>query len=113
MKFQTTQSGAVTVITLQGNLMGGPDASTLNGQLHSLLAEGKKHVVLDLAGVQFINSSGLGLLIGGVTTMRSAGGSLKIAGASEKILGLIRITKLESVFETYPSVDDAVASVKK
>jgi len=113
MKFQTTHRGAVTVITLQGNLMGGPDASTLNGQLHTLLTEGNKHVVLDLAGVQYINSSGLGLLIGSVTTMRSAGGSLKIAGASEKIMGLIRITKLESVFEAYPSVEEAIADVKK
>ncbi len=74
MKFKTTQSGPVTVIQLQGNLMGGPDASTLNNKLHELVEAGKKHVVIDLHGVQFMNSSGLGLLIGGASTMKNAGG---------------------------------------
>ena len=110
MKSSTGQQGSVTVITLEGNLMGGPDASTLNSSLHTLLEQGKKRVVLDMRGVQFINSSGLGLLIGGVNAMRSAGGSLKIAGASEKIRGLIRITKLEQIFDLYPTVEEAVAA---
>jgi len=112
MKTSTGQQGNVTVITLEGNLMGGPDASTLNTMLHQLLADGKKRVVLDLSGVQFINSSGLGLLIGGVNAMRSAGGTLKVAGASEKVRGLIKITKLEQVFELFPTVAEAVAASK-
>jgi len=112
MKTSTGQQGNVTVIALEGNLMGGPDASTLNTMLHQLLGEGKKRVVLDLSGVQFINSSGLGLLIGGVNAMRSAGGTLKVAGASEKVRGLIKITKLEQVFELYPTVAEAVAASK-
>lgn len=113
MKFKTTQSGSVTVIELQGNLMGGPDASTLNNKLHELVEAGKKHVVIDLHGVQFMNSSGLGLLIGGASTMKNAGGSLKLANASEKITALIKITKLSALFESYPSVEAAVESVQK
>ena len=113
MNFKTVQHGSVTVIQLQGNLMGGPDASTLNANLHTLIEEGKKQVVLDMSEVQFINSSGLGLLIGGVTTMKNAGGGLRIAGASEKIVSLIKITKLASVFKNYPSIEAAVASFKK
>lgn len=112
MKSSTTQQGNVTVITLEGNLMGGPDASTLNSTLHQLLGEGTRRVVLDLSGVQFINSSGLGLLIGGVNAMRSAGGSLKVAGASEKVRTLIKITKLEQIFELYSTVAEAVAASK-
>jgi anti-sigma B factor antagonist len=113
MKFKTTQSGPATVIELQGNLMGGPDASTLNNKLHELVEAGKKHVVIDLGKVQFMNSSGLGLLIGGASTMKNAGGSLKLANASEKITALIKITKLSGLFESYPSVEAAVESVKK
>jgi anti-sigma B factor antagonist len=113
MTLTTTTAGGATVIALEGNLMGGPDASALNSALHELVDNGKTRVVLDLAGVQFINSSGLGLLIGGATTLKNAGGALKIAGASEKILALIRITKLGSVFETYPSVSAAAAAFKK
>jgi anti-sigma B factor antagonist len=113
MNFTMLQQGSVTVIQLQGNLMGGPDASSLNAKLHQLAEEGKKHIVVDLTAVQFINSSGLGLLIGGVSAMKNAGGALKLAGASEKILSLITITKLTTVFENFPTVQAAVASFKK
>lgn len=113
MKFKVTQVGTVTVINLQGNLMGGPDAASLNSQLHELLGAGKKHVVLDLAGVEFMNSSGLGMLIGGASTVKNAGGRLKLAHASEKILNLIKITKLSPVFEHYDSIQAAVVSFKK
>jgi anti-sigma B factor antagonist len=113
MILSTTTSGDATVIALSGNLMGGPDASALNGKLHELVGTGSTRVVLDLTQVEFINSSGLGLLIGGATTLRNAGGALKIAGASGKILALIKITKLTTVFETYPTVAEAAASFKK
>jgi anti-sigma B factor antagonist len=113
MTHSTVIRGEVTVVALTGNLMGGPDASALNTTLHELVNAGTKYVVLDLGGVQFMNSSGLGLLIGGASLLKTAGGALKIAGASEKILALIRITKLGAIFETYPGVADAVASFKK
>ena len=112
MKFTTSQTGTVVVFTLDGNLMGGPDASTLNAKLNELVDAGTKQVVIDLAGVQFMNSSGLGLLIGGASLMKNAGGGLKLANASEKIMALIKITKLTSVFESYSSVDAAVSSFK-
>ena len=111
MNIATEAHGAITVIKLDGNLMGGPDASSVNAKLHELIVAGKKLVILDLTAVQFINSSGLGLLIGGVNALRSVGGSLKIAGASAKILALIKITKLEKLFENYPTVKDALASM--
>jgi anti-sigma B factor antagonist len=110
MNFTTTQRGAVTVITLQGNLMGGPDASALNSTIHELVEKGTTRVVLDLHEVQFMNSSGLGILIGGASTLKTAGGGLAIAGASEKILALITITRLGKVLATYPTIDAAVAS---
>jgi anti-sigma B factor antagonist len=113
MKSSILQQGPATVIALEGNIMGGPDASSLNSQIHELLGGGRKVLVLDMTGVQYINSSGLGLLIATVNAVRSAGGTLKVAGASEKIRALIKITKLEGLFEMYPSVDEAVAAVKK
>ena len=110
MKFTTSQAGTVAVVTLDGNLMGGPDASTLNAKLNELVDGGTKQVVIDLGGVQFMNSSGLGLLIGGASLLKNAGGGLKLANASEKIMALIKITKLETLFDNYASVADAVAS---
>jgi len=113
MKFTMSHSGAVTVIHLDGNLMGGPDATTLNSKLHELVDAGTKQVVLDMKGVEFMNSSGLGLLIGGASLMRNAGGALKLADASAKITALIKITRLGPVFESFTSVDDAVHSFMK
>lgn len=112
MKFSVAQQGAVTVISLQGNALGGPDATSLNSKLHELMSAGKKLVVLDLAGVDIMNSSGLGMLIGSASTLKNAGGSLKLACASEKILALIKITKLSTLFEHFDSVKAAVASFK-
>ncbi len=113
MKFKLKDVDGVTVIELKGNIMGGPDATTLNEQLHNLIEAGKKNVVIDLKEVKFMNSSGLGMLIGGLTTMKNARGELKIASASEKIESLLVITKLITVFEHYDSVKEAVRSFKK
>ncbi len=113
MTFKTTQRGPVTVIELEGNLMGGPDATSLNAKLHELVEGGKKQIVIDLGQVQFMNSSGLGLLIGGVSALKNAGGALKLANASEKIATLITITKLGPVLQTFPSVDAAIRSFGK
>ncbi len=113
MTFTTSQQGNATVISIEGNLMGGPDASNLNDKLVELIEGKKKHVIVDLKGVSVINSSGLGMLIKSVSTMKGAGGDLKIANASDKILELIKITKLTGVLETFDSVADAAASLKK
>ncbi|MEO8166621.1 MAG: STAS domain-containing protein [bacterium] len=113
MKFKTSQQAGVPVVAIEGNLMGGPDASTLNDKLVEFAEAEKKHVIVDLGGVNIINSSGLGMLIKGASTMKSAGGGLKIACASEKILELIKITKLAGVLHTYSTVAEAAASFKK
>jgi anti-sigma B factor antagonist len=110
MQFFTKIIGKVTVISLKGNLLGGPDAAALNTRLHEVVASGGRYVVVDLAGVEFMNSSGLGLLIGGATTMKTAGGALKLAAASPKVAAIFTMTRLGPVFELHPSVDAAVAS---
>ncbi len=70
----------------------------------------KKNVVVDLGSVKFMNSSGLGMLISGFTTMKNGGGSLNLANATEKINSLLVITKLITIFENFNSVDEAVKS---
>ena len=108
MELSFTEQNSVTIITLKGNVMGGPDASSLNDKLHEIIESGKKQVVVDLAGVQIMNSSGLGMLIGGLTTMRNVGGDLKIARASQKIAGLLTVAKLNTIFPNYQSVEEAI-----
>ncbi len=70
--------------------------------------KGKKHVVIDLSGVKFMNSSGLGMLIGALTTVKKADGQLKLARVTDKIESLLIITKLITIFESFDTVDEAV-----
>lgn len=113
MKFSTTEHSGVAVIAVEGNLMGGPDATTLHDKIVELIGAKTTHVVLDLRAVSIINSSGLGMLIKGASTLKEAGGALKLAGASDKIQELIKITKLTGVLQTYPTVAAAAASFEK
>jgi len=112
MTVKEKESGNVVVLELSGKIMGGPDASLLNDKLHELIDKGKIKIVADLANVNWMNSSGLGILIGALTTMRNNKGDLKLASVTDRIQSLLMITKLLTVFETFESVDQAVASFK-
>lgn len=110
MKIKVNERYEAVVIELKGNVMGGDDTKDFNDLLHKFIDEGKKNVIVDLADVKFMNSSGLGMMIGGLTTMKKAGGNLKLARVTEKIESLLIITKLITIFESYENVEDAVKS---
>ncbi len=112
MKFSTKEMNNVTVVKMEGSMLGGPEASELNNALHKLLDAKKKNIVIDLGGVSLMNSSGLGMLIAAVTTMRNAGGDLKIAAATEKVAQVFKITKVSNVIELHDLVKSAVESFK-
>jgi anti-sigma B factor antagonist len=110
MRIKTFEKYSAVVIELKGNVIGGPDSEEFSKLLHSYVDSGKKNVVVDLGSVKFMNSSGLGMLISGFTTMKNSGGSLKLANATDKINSLLVITKLITIFENFDSVDKAVNS---
>lgn len=113
MSFNVSERYNCVIIEFKGNVMGGPDTVNLNEKLHELIDDGKKNIVVDLGKVRFMNSSGLGMLIGALTTMRKAGGDLRIANATDKIESLLVITKLITVFKHFKSVDEAVKSYEE
>jgi anti-sigma B factor antagonist len=113
MNLSTRDLNGITVVELEGSVLGGPDATELNDLLHALAEKKKKRVILDLGSVHTMNSSGLSMLIAALTTLKNAGGTLRVAGASEKIENLFVITKLSTVFEMYPTVKKAAASFSK
>lgn len=110
MKTKVNERYEAVIIELKGNVMGGEDTKEFNDLLHKLIDEGKNNIVVDLSDVKFMNSSGLGMMIGGLTTMKKAGGNLKLARVTEKIESLLIITKLITIFEFYDNVDDAIKS---
>ncbi len=112
MKLSDREVNDIVILEPHGKIMGGPDATLLHDKLYECIQNDKKRVVIDLAGVEWMNSTGLGILIQSFTTLRNSEGQLKLARVTDKIQSLLTITKLVSVFEAFDSVDEAIASFK-
>jgi anti-sigma B factor antagonist len=113
MNYNIDEKYNCVILTLKGNVMGGPDGAKLHDTLHELKENGKTNVVVDLSKVKFMNSSGLGMLISAMTTMRNAGGDLRLANVADRIQSLLVITKLITVFKHFDSVDEAAKSFEE
>jgi len=113
MKIKEEIKSDVAILTLRGELIGGPETIGLHDHIKGLIADGIKNVVVDLAKVKWLNSSGFGVLLGGLTSLRNAGGDLKLACVTERVESLLMMTKLISIFETFETKDRAVASFVK
>ena len=112
MTIKEKMHGAVAVLTLKGNLMGDPDTENFREKVHSLLQEGFFKIVVDMKGVRWISSTGLGTLIAVLTSVKNKNGELRLANITEKVESLFVITQLVKVFKTYETVDRAIASFK-
>ena len=110
MKLTDRVLNNIVVLEPRGKIMGGPDASLLHDKLYELIESDRKQIVIDLAGVEWMNSTGLGILISSYTTLRNNSGELKLANVTDKIQSLLTITKLVSVFDAHDSVEEAVKS---
>ena len=110
MKLSDREQDGVMILEPRGKIMGGPDATMLHDKLYEFIQQGKTRVVIDLSRIEWMNSTGLGILIQGYTTLRNSDGQLKLAEVTEKIQSLLTITKLAAVFDSYNSVEDAIAS---
>lgn len=100
-----------SVIQIKGKFLGSVDGPELKQKLEDLKQAGKTNVVIDLGQTDFMDSSGIGALISGLTTMRKAGGDVRLANMEKRIQGLFIMTRLLGpVFDDYESVEDAVES---
>ncbi|MDZ7693290.1 MAG: STAS domain-containing protein [Balneolaceae bacterium] len=113
MKYNIIEQFNCIIIDLKGNILGGPHAEKFRDELHTLLESGKSNIILNLGKVKFMNSSGLGILVGALTTIRNAGGHLIICEADKKIVNLLMITQLMTVFQHYRSQDEAVKTFQR
>jgi len=107
MELHTDIAGDVAVIRLTGRLTM-VSAPRLRQAVTDIVAGGCCRLVLDLAGCEFIDSSGLGALIAGLKTTRQAGGDLRIAQVAPQVMTVLQLTNLDRVLRTYPSVDRAL-----
>lgn len=110
VKLTTRQVGDVTVIDAAGRITLGEGASAFRDLIRDLAAKGDKKLLLNLSEVSYIDSSGIGELVSGFTTVTNHGGSLKLVGLSKRVKDLLQITKLYTVFETFEDEAQAVRS---
>ena len=100
----------VTILDLKGKMTLGEGDELLKDKVNSLVNQGHKKIVLNLADVPYIDSAGLGEIVRTYTTVSRQGGSLKLLNLTKRITDLLSITKLLTVFETFESENDAVRS---
>jgi len=110
MKIKERERDGVVILEVSGKIMGGPDSELFTNTLKTLVHQGKKRVVVDLAGVSWVNSTGLGILISGYSTLKRSNGEMKLVNVSDRIDSIFMVTKLYSVFDSYKSEDEAIAS---
>ncbi len=111
MQLSYREQNGVVILEPKGKIMGGPDATLLRDKLYEIIEGGQNKVVIDLSGVDWMNSTGLGILISSYTTLRNNQGELKLANVTEKIRSLLTVTKLVTIFDAYDSVDAAVKAL--
>ena len=99
MKISTRKVEDVTLVDISGQIVLGPETGQLRSTVHDLVCGGEKKIILNLAEVSYIDSSGLGELISSYTTVRNKGGQLKLLNLNKKAKDLLLITKLYTIFD--------------
>jgi anti-sigma B factor antagonist len=100
----------VTILDLKGRVTAGPEAGALREKIAAVAASGVKMLVLNMAGIDYIDSTGLGALVMTATTMRRSVGNVKLLNLTHRSIQLLVMTKLTTVFETFNDEQDAVNS---
>lgn len=112
VKLASRQVGDVTVVDAAGRITLGEGASAFRDIIRELAQKGDKKLLLNLSGVSYIDSSGIGEMVSGFTTVTNNGGQLKLVGLSKRVKDLLQITKLYTVFEAFDDEAQAVRSFK-
>lgn len=112
LNIQERRIGDVTVLDMDGNIRIGGSNVALKKAISSLVAEGRNQIVLNLARVAYIDSSGLGELISGHVTLNNKGGQIKLLNLTQRLQELMTITKLLTIFDVYEDESKAVDSFK-
>ena len=113
LQISEKQIEGVTILDFVGRITLGDESNQVRIKIKEVLSKGKSQIVLDLAGVSYIDSAGLGMLMAGYTSAQNQGATLKLANLTKRFNELLNITKLVTIFDTYDSVDAAVKSFAK
>lgn len=110
MQLEERMSGDVVIVAVTGDITLSKGGAALGDKVRALAQQGRRKIVLDLGGVAYMDSAGLGELVQAYATTKSKGGALKLARLTKRIHDLLTITKLVTVFDNYETEEAAVSS---
>lgn len=110
VKLNTRQVGDVSVVDVAGRITLGEGSSALRDTLRDMVTKNHKKILLNLGEVSYIDSSGIGELVSGFTSVTNSGGQLKLLGLSKRVKDLLQITKLYTVFDVHEEESTAIRS---
>jgi len=113
MKVQTRQVDGVTILDLSGQIKLGEGSVTIRDAVRDLLAKGQKKVLLNMGEITYIDSSGVGELVSAFTTVRNAGGEMKLLNLTKRVHDVLQITKLYTVFDIWDDETRAITAFPK
>jgi len=112
LKMETHAVDGVTVVSCEGRVVFGEESSYLRENLKRILTSSRQ-IILDLSGVSYIDSGGLGTLVGVYSSARSSGADIKLTGLGQRLRDVLQITKLVTVFEVYDTEQQAMAAFQR
>jgi anti-sigma B factor antagonist len=110
LEIQQQEREGITVLEMKGRITLGKEATALREKVAELIAGATRNLVFNLAGVDYIDSTGLGALVMCVTTVRKAGGNVKLVNLNKRNIELLVMTRLATCFEIFADEGDAVGS---
>jgi len=110
VKMKNSEVDGVTVVGLDGRIVLGEESNSLREKLKSLIAEGKKKIVLNMAEIKYIDSAGLGTLVAAHLSAKNHGASVRLCHLGKKFHDVMQVTKLLTVFDVYDTEAAAVSS---
>jgi anti-sigma B factor antagonist len=110
LSFEAKKVGSVNVLAPSGKIVIGDEVTSLREKVKELLQAGEKNILLNMANVHYIDSTGIGALVGSFTTIRGQGGQMKLCNLTGKVEDLLVVTKLLTVFDIFKTEEEGIKS---
>jgi anti-sigma B factor antagonist len=103
--------GDIVVMTLSGKVMGGPDYEKFHGEIKGLIEQDHRKFLFDFSGVNWINSTGIGIIVAVYHSIKAAEGRMVICGANKRVRSIYYVSQLDKIFESFETRDEALAAI--
>lgn len=112
MKYKLKQEDDIVMVTLSGNVMGGPGFEPFHNEIKEQIAAGSRKFLFDFGGVKWINSTGVGIMVTIHLSVKAGEGSMAICRPNERVQGTYMISQVNQVFDTFDTIEEGVAFLK-